>query len=83
MTDTLGRLKTSLRSGQLLECGGDVFSVGAIPKGWEAAPQVEPHPVGDVGGKIAAACKPMTGILGKQGQSSGGDGSEVEPSLRD
>ncbi len=33
-----------------------------------------------MGGKIAAACKPITGILGKQGLSSGG---EVVPSLRD
>ncbi len=57
--------------------------MGAATKGGQRPPEAEAHPIGNVGGRVAATSQPMAGLLGEQGLGSGGNRREAEAALRE
>jgi hypothetical protein len=50
-------------------------------KGGQPVPEAKAHPIGDVGGGVAATHQPMASLLDQQGLGPGGDGGEAEAAL--
>jgi hypothetical protein len=51
----------------------------ATAKNWDLVPQVDPHPIGDLGSMVGATCQTLARLLHQYSLDAGGDGGEGEP----